>query len=162
MNNGILLKTVYAALFNLLSNVTLPTALFPPNYSGPFTWNYTTRNMLDWDKVPAADQPAMVLVGGALLESERFAMAAPDYTLKAYCWVYFRKQSGIDPQPYIEDTIFDVFNVLDNAIAGPTPGDRQTLGGTIYWAHCDGMGWEQGIEDNQCVMVLAITMRTGL
>src|ERR1700733_171600 len=135
MNNNTPVKVTYAALFSLLQSVPLPSTIgakLVPNSSPPvYTWQRTTRTPLDWDKVAEADQPFMLLHGGPIEAEERSVFTTATYTLKAYCWVYFRASSEIDPATPTEDTIFDIYNAIEQTLQ-PVPGEKQTLQGTIY------------------------------
>jgi hypothetical protein len=166
MNNGINLVTVYNALFSLLQSVPLPAgigaAVVPGSSPVSYTWQRTTRNTLDWDKISSADQPLMLLHGGPIIEEQQSVFAASTYTIKAYCWVYFRASSELDPATPTENIVYQIYNAVDSALQGVVPGERQTLGGTIYHAHCEGLMFEPGLEDNQVVMLMPITLRTGV
>ena len=161
MNNAIAIKTVYAALYSLLQTVPLPANIGAKANGNTFTWQRTSRNPIDWDKVSSADQPMLLLHGGPLDAEQKSAFRLPTWTMRAYAWIYFRASSEVDPAPPTEDTIMDIFDAINNTLQ-PVPGELQTLAGTIYHAYTLGCMYETALEDNQVLMLVPIEMRTGV
>ena len=163
MNNGIAIKTVYQALYTLLQRVPLPAGIGGKPTVDPtvFAWQWSTRKTIDWDNIPAANMPFMLLHAGPIEAEQRSVFALPAFTMRAYCWVFFRADSSVNPDVFPDDTVQDIYDAINNTLQGTT-GERQTLAGTIYHAFTEGCMFESAIEDNQVLMFVPIIMKTGV
>ena len=166
MINNVPIKTIYKALFDLLKTAQLPATIGAKQLAGPpvtYTWQRTSRRTIDWDNVAASDQPFMLLHGGPIEAEQRSVFQLPVFTLRAYCWVFFRFDTAVvDDATTADDTVQDIFDAINTVLQGPIFGERQTLAGTIYHAFTEGCMFEAAIEDNQVLMFIPIVMKSGV
>jgi hypothetical protein len=144
---------IYNALFYLLCQTT------PPSYLGG-KWNTTSRDLDEWTKVPAADQPALYVVALANHGSQ-LVEAMEQWKLMASVIVYYKRDVLDDPANPRDTAVLDVIDMIDKTIH-PIPGEHQTLGGLVHNCYVDGtVMFDAGLTDTQAVVMVPITMEIG-
>lgn len=122
-------ESAFAALFALLQTSV------PPINNGK--WVASGRKLLDWSKVPAANQPCFFLDQGHQ-ETKEETYQLPQWLWMGYMWIYFRLD-GSDTQSTPSDTVFNGFlDAVDNVIYPLPKGTRNTLGGLVTQCHIIG------------------------
>lgn len=148
-------EAIFSALFTLLSKTT-------PDMVGG-SWQTTSRDLLQWDDVQPADQPALFLVETAQHASEP-NLALSQWRLGALLIIYYRADGladRSDPSTPRDSVVNAILDVIDAAIT-PAPGQRQTLGGLVYHTYIDGaVTFDSGLTDQQAVIAIPITMLVG-
>lgn len=151
-------KVVFQALFDLLK--TMQTTL-PDNMK----FRYLGRHLLQWDQTP--DQPAMFLVEGPMTatqgQSTPFLLTKWHY--QASIWIYFKAdQDAAVAQTLVPDDIIDDYiDAVDKVLEALPPGSYQTLGGKITHCWIDGpIVFDSAIEDPQCIIVIPLSLITGI
>jgi hypothetical protein len=145
-------ETAYKALYDLLLTTQPPTGML---------WKITGRQVKHWDDVSTADQPALFMHQGPQFASQQLAMGATQWKLTAGILVYFRCEAC----PVETPAVIAINSFIDNfeKILQPFPGARQTLGGIVQHAWIDGtVYFDDGIDDNQCFILIPVTMLSGV
>jgi hypothetical protein len=147
-------EQAYEALWTLVQTV------HPPG--GYNQWRTKSRRLALWDNVPPASQPALFLHKGIETVNQPQAYGAIQYSWQSQIWIYFR--SDTLPQGILPDSEINNFlDAFDLVLQGLPPGERQTLGGVIYQCFIDGViAFDDGLVDNQAVIIIPITMLTGM
>jgi hypothetical protein len=149
------LESVYAALFTMLQGAT---------FQSGFSIKTFSRAVDAPPKVPAIDQPALVLVGGPMHgeQSQVFTGSSTTrWTLTALAIIYVRADSAAMQQDPLPSTIANylVWGIV-NAFATSPPTERQTLGGLVYHAWIEGEIAPHLISE-QIVIAIPIYMLAG-
>jgi hypothetical protein len=145
---------VNVALFNLLKSMPVPAG---------FAFVTQSLRLKQWDDVPSAAQPAQFLHQGPQKNDQLpGTLALSKWTWPYTLWIYFRGDSNQwddanNPVTVINDLVDGVEKVLD-----PVPGERQTLGGLCYHCWMEAALWDDGLVDNQAVILIPITVRMGI
>src|SRR5208282_3586061 len=147
------LESVYAALL-----AQLETASF----AGNVTLETVRRTFDVPDEIPAADQPALVLVEGGLLAEQKTAFALTKWTFSALALFYLRadpaaKQgAGTLPVTQANYLIWGIKGSFDTK----PPYGRQTLGGLVQHAWIEGMIIPE-VQAEQILISIPIYMLAG-
>lgn len=143
-------KVVFDSLFALLQTIPGPLGS---------TWKTSSQRLKIWDEVSAANQPAIFLHRGLQRATQTKAFGVSKWELRATVWIYFRtenlKTESHYPDEFTDELIDNIELTLQtDPLAGPLNFDE-----TIYHAWIDGSIFiDSGIEDNQAVVVVPITI----
>lgn len=115
-----------------------------------------SRRLKGWSDVPATEQPALFMVQS---EEEPDQDEARPTIWRLSVDVYVYCNSGRDPSVTPATEMNGILDEIEAAIAGPFPGQPQTLGGLV--SHCwisDKIETDGGALDEQAVAIVPITM----
>jgi len=146
-------EAIFEALFNLLCGTK------PPSYLGG-TWNYQSRDLLPWEMVEVANQPAL-FVFQTPQHATMDTFGLTQWKLGAAAMVYYRRDEISDPSVPWDEAVNDTLDILESAI-NPFPGQTQTLGGLVLHTYIDGaVVFDSGRLDPQAFILVPITMVLG-
>jgi hypothetical protein len=144
-------ENAFIALYNLLKSVPAPIC---------HDWRFTSRQLVAWDQVPTASQPALFLHKGPEQNREERGSRLANWDWTAACVVYFRNDTFPEGTADTEiNNFIDAFEVT----LRPDPGEFQMLNGLVYDVYISGeIGLYDAIDDpNQGVIVFPITIVQG-
>lgn len=142
---------VFTALFNLLQK-------YLPSPTGE-QWRTFSQNLVIWDQVPAANQPALFLHRGIEIAEQKHAYGVTKWTYRVDLWIYFQTGGFKTANTYpdmLTDNFLDAVERLfqTDPLAGP-----QTLGGLVVNCWIDGtIATDPGLEDDQGVIVVPLSI----
>lgn len=143
-------SVVFNTLFDFLKNC-------PPPMNVP--WKTFSQSLAEWDKVPAANQPAMYLRRGPEIAEQKHAFGVTKWVFKVNVWVYFRTENYKTQNRYpdeLTDQFLDGFERLFQVQSQPAP---LTLGGIVKNVWIDGMLFsDSGLVDNQALIVIPLSI----
>jgi hypothetical protein len=142
---------VFNALFNLLQ--TLP----PP--SGSKSWKTVSQTVLEFDEVPAANQPAIILVRGP----QNFTLKAVGTTKlhwRCFFLIYFRVDNQKTSSNRYPDQITDpIMDSIEQLFTPVMFNQYFTLGGLVQNCWLDGNAVaDPGVVDGQAIIFVPISI----
>lgn len=149
------LEKVYAALFSLLTGAT---------FAGGVTLKSSSRALVPPDSVPAADQPALVLVEGPFNTEQKALLTGATtarWTFTAIAAVYVRADSAAKNQNPLPITVLNYLVWgLASVFETKPPGRKQTLGGLVVNAWIEGATYPETAGE-QLVLSVPIWILAG-
>lgn len=151
-------EQIFSALYDLLRTVKPPQEVCSPG-SDP-QWILTSRDLQQWDDVPAANQPALFVVQGTQQGIEPVP-GLSQWRLRATAIVYY-KTLGISDPDVPKDSLANKFIDAFDFTINPHAGQRQTLGNLVYHCSINGdVAFDSGLTDGQAVVLIPIVILVG-
>jgi hypothetical protein len=148
-------QTVFNTLLAYLKNCPSPTGV---------PWKLFSQSLMQWDEVPAANQPAMFLRRGPQVAEQKHAFGVTKWVFKVTVWVYFRTENVSTENTYpdqLTDQFLDAFERLFQIQTQPAPFtlSNNNLEGIVKNAWIDGMVFsDPGLTDSQAVIVIPLSI----
>lgn len=141
---------IFGALFDLIQTIPCPVGS---------RWKTASQKLVQWDKVPPVNQPAIYLYRGPQKAESNKVFGVTKWQLRATLWIYFRTD-GLQTSNTYPDQITDPLLDAIEEVFQPSPQvQRNTLGGLVYHCWIDGViVFDSGISDGQAVCIVPLSL----
>jgi hypothetical protein len=157
-------KQITDAILSILQGMDL-TGVFPTPSSGPAitSWAACEKDARIWSDVEQFQQPYCGIYCPDERVSDPQAFGLTKW-IRAYTILsYFRTDAVPLEGTYNQDIIDNLLDAFDAAFAAPRKGEPTTLGGIVQDCMIDGTIFvDPGTLDQQCVIMLPVTILTGI
>ena len=143
-------QQVFTALFNFIKNIPPPVGQ---------KWVSFSQNLVSWDDVPPAQQPAVFLhrLVQTAKQEHRFGVTKWHWT--ATIWIYFRSDGYRTTNTYPDQVTDPLLDSIEQLFQTDPANGQLTLGGLVYHCWIDGTIYsDPGLVDNQAVIVVPISI----
>ena|ERR1051325_8010179 len=144
-------KEAFTALFEFIKKIPSPDKQ---------QWKLFSQFLVDWDQVPAANQPAIFMHRGPQRQTQPNANGITKIHWKVTVWIYFRTDGFRTVNTYPDELSDEFLDAVEQLFQTNPPLDgRLTLGGTVYHCWIDGdMFFDAGVVDGQGVAIIPLSI----